>query len=408
MPYSRLINFIVAGLLVFPAIMSGCSMPDKHDKYAEDGDTNEVADITQDAATYADSVLQSLDTIAKIGQLIMPAVMTDSSPYAIARIKEYAEMGIGGIILLKGDIKSATTIVDTLVRCSKIPPFIAIDAEWGLGMRLHDAPKFPINADIDSLVDEQTMFDYGREVADESRKLGINMILGPVLDVSSRDEFIGRRSFGTDPERVSDLAVAYACGVESGNVISVAKHFPGHGAAPGDSHKNMPVISKSLQSLDSIDLKPFKTYINNGLSGIMTGHLAFPAIDPKGMPAALSKPVITDLLRNDLGFKGLVLTDALNMQGALGLGAEQAIMAGTDIILAPKDTRAEINSILNSLKSGEISESELNGHVRRILTYKYLLNTGKHAEILSADSIITPNTRRIQHELRSDRNKAKQ
>ncbi len=397
MLFRRQIYTLFSCLLISTTINTGCSVSGKP---AENKPDVEIADITRDATAYADSVLQRLDTIGKIAQLIMPAVMTDSNPYSIARIKGYAESGIGGIILLKGDIKSATAIIDTFTAYSKTPPFIAIDAEWGLGMRLHDAPEFPVNADIDAHVDEQTMFDYGREVADESRKLGINMILGPVLDISSKNEFIGKRSFGTDPERVSNLAIAYASGVESGNVISVAKHFPGHGAALGDSHKHMPVIEKSLQSLDSIDLKPFKTYISNGLSGIMIGHLAFPAIDPEGLPAALSKPVITDLLRNDLGFKGLVLTDALNMQGALGLGAEKAVEAGSDIILAPSDTQAEINNILDAVKFGRIEENILNDHVRRILIYKYLLNTGKHAEILSTDSIVTPDTRRIQRALR--------
>lgn len=365
-----------------------------------DSTSVEIADITADACQFADSILQSLDSLKKAAQLIMPSVMTNSNPSTIAKIKEYADMGIGGIVLLKGDVASAKILIDTLTKCSKVPPFIAIDAEWGLGMRLKDAPKFPVNADIDTLVDEQIMFDYGREVADESRKLGINMILGPVLDVSAREGFIGNRSFGTDPQRVSNLAIAYACGVESGNVMSVAKHFPGHGAAKGDSHKQLPVINKSLQSLDSIDLQPFKTYIKNGLSGVMIGHLAFPAIDPEGLPAALSKPVITDLLRDDLEFKGLVLTDALNMQGALGLGADKAIKAGTDIILAPTDTRMEINSIHSALQTGDITEDELDTHLRRILIRKYLLYSGMHSGTISTDSIYTQNTKKIQRLLR--------
>lgn len=387
-------------VLICSVILTGCSAPQK--QQVESNETD-IADITLDAEQYADSIIQSMDSIEKVAQLVMPAIMTNSDASSIDAIKDYAAMCVGGIILLKGDIKSAQTLIDTLTLYSKFYPFVAIDAEWGLGMRLADAPKFPLNADLDSLVTEQTMFDYGREVADESRKLGINMILGPVLDISARDGFIGRRSLGTNPERVSDLAIAYACGLESGNVMSVAKHFPGHGAASGDSHKQLPVINKSLQSLDSIDLQPFRTYIRNGLSGIMIGHLAFPAIDPEGLPAALSKPVITNLLREDLGFKGLVLTDALNMQGALGMGADKAIEAGSDIILAPADTHLEIDNILNSLKSGNLSMMDIDSHLRRIFIRKYLLNSGHHSGTITPDSIYTAKTLQIQKKLKNSR-----
>lgn len=384
-------------MLICTIISTGCSV--KSNQLTESNE-KEIADITLNAEEYADSIIATLDSIQKIAQMVMPAVMTDSDGATITAIKNYAKMGVGGIILLKGDIKSAQILIDTLISSSKLYPFVAIDAEWGLGMRLADAPKFPLNADLDSLITEQTMFDYGREVAEESRKLGINMILGPVLDISAKDGFIGRRSLGTNPERVSDLAIAYACGLESGNVMSVAKHFPGHGAASGDSHKKLPMISKSLQSLDSIDLQPFRTYIRNGLSGIMIGHLAFPAIDPEGLPAALSKPVITNLLREDIGFKGLILTDALNMEGALGLGADKAVEAGSDVILAPANTQIEINNIYSAIKSGTLSMQDIDAHLKRIFIRKYFLNSGHHSGTISPDSIYTSNTRSIQKKLR--------
>ncbi len=387
------------GVIILSACIVSCAQRRIADSTEDSlSDSITKSDITEEIEAYSNGIVESLDTFEKAAQLIMPAIYASSGKADIEAVKRYARMGIGGIILLKGDINSAKILVDTFRHYSKVPPFIAIDAEWGLGMRLHDAPKFTINGDIDKDASEQLLFDYGREVADESRKIGINMILGPVLDVSSPQSYIGRRSYGVDPKRVRDFAIAYAKGLESGNVMSVAKHFPGHGAAEGNSHKILPTITRSLQSLDSIDLQPFKSYIANGLSGIMVGHLAFPAIDPKALPAALSKAVITDLLRTDLGFNGLVLTDALNMLGAQGMGADKAIEAGSDIVLAPADTYQEINNIIQAIEQGHLSIDEVDSHLKRIAAKKYEVCSAP--ERIHSDSISSPETKYIQKSLR--------
>ncbi|MDE5975333.1 MAG: hypothetical protein K2G69_02150, partial [Muribaculaceae bacterium] len=270
-------------------------------------------------------------------------------------------------------------------------------AEWGLGMRLKDAPAFPRNGRISGNADEQLMFEYGSEVARECRRIGVNMVLGPVVDVVGNTEgIIGNRSFGSDRERVALLGTAYARGVESGRVISVAKHFPGHGSPSGDSHKEMQVISRSLHTLDSIDLYPFRRYIETGLSGIMVGHLAVPAIDPDMLPAAVSPVVITDLLRGELDFKGLVLTDALNMGGAEGYGSDAAIMAGADIVVAPEDTRKEIGRLLTLARSNHELLPLIDDRCRRILFYKYLVSSessgvslrGLHEDVVGSSGVI--------------------
>ncbi|MDE5713677.1 MAG: beta-N-acetylglucosaminidase, partial [Muribaculaceae bacterium] len=214
---------------------------------------------------------------------------------------------------------------------------------------------------------------YGVEVARECRRVGINMVLGPVVDVTENPGgVIGNRSFGGDPRRVADLGVAYARGLESGRVVSVAKHFPGHGSPQGDSHRSLPVIKRSLHQLDSIDLYPFRSYIDAGLSGVMVGHLAVPAIDPLCLPAAVSSVVIGDLLRTELGFKGLVLTDALNMGGVEGHGASAALAAGADIVVAPSNTADEIRRVLESVEFGDMDIKILQDRCRRILFYKFL------------------------------------
>lgn len=333
----------------------------------------EISDMTDDARRWADSVCATLTLRQKVAQLFMPALYASDDYWTMRQVREYADSCIGGIVLLKGNSASAASLADSLQRRGAIPAFVAIDAEWGLAMRLADAPEFPANNAIDPATDDQLMYDYGREVSRECRLLGINMVLGPVVDVSVPNSFMRRRSFGTDPRRVADMALAYARGLEDGDVVSVAKHFPGHGSVTSDSHKRKGVIERSLNEMDSIDLYPFRQWVERRLSGVMVGHLAVPSIDSEMLPAAVSRTVITDLLRNDLGFTGLVLTDALNMKGAEGYGSERAVAAGADVVVAPADTFVEIERVVAAVRSGEIAEADIDRHVSRILFYKYML-----------------------------------
>lgn len=362
------------------------------------------ADLTERIMEMTDSVLMEMTIEQRVGQCFMPSINAVADSATLCRLHEYiADLHVGGILLLKGNLASAV-VMTKLCKEAAVPLFASIDAEWGLGMRLEDAPVFPRNGRLSRRADEQLLYDYGREVARECRRVGIDIVLGPVMDVAGNpDCVIGNRSFGNDPARVADLGVAYALGVESGGVISVAKHFPGHGSLMGDSHLEMQVIRRSFHELDSIDLYPFKSYIDAGLSGIMVGHLAVPAIDPKLRPAAVSVVVINDLLRKELGFKGLVLTDALNMGGACGYDASAALTAGADIIISPSDTYSEITGIIKKIATGEIDMKVIDDHCRRILFYKllfglwqrnYIATDRLHEDVMSgADSLC----RRLQH-----------
>lgn len=365
---SLLVVLIAALLSCGRAAVSQC------DSLTENSDW-EVSDLTADALNMADSLLATMSLEQRVSQCFMPTIFSRCDSVTLTRLQDYIKrLQVGGVVLLKGDLRSAAEMA-VMVSNAPVAMFTAIDAEWGLGMRLVDAPDFPRNGRLSSSADEQMLFDYGREVARECRRVGINMVLGPVVDVVENPKgVIGSRSFGSDPKRVADLGVAYARGVESGDVLSVAKHFPGHGSPSGDSHKTLPMIGRSLHQLDSIDLYPFRSYIDAGLSGIMVGHLAVPAIDPKALPAAVSPVVIQDLLRDELGFRGLVLTDALNMGGAGGHGAKAAFLAGADIVVGPGDTEREIAAVVEAVKSGEMEEDVIVGHCRRILFYKSLLD----------------------------------
>lgn len=331
------------------------------------------SDLSPDAESYADSIIKGMSVEEKIGQLFMPALYSSDDEYTLKTIRRYAErLHIGGVILLKGTSAEAHAIADEFNSFSGIPPFISIDAEWGLGMRLSDAPSFPANSELSRYADESAMYDYGNEIAQECRRLGINMVLGPVLDVAPEGSFMGRRSYGGDPRHVADLGVAYAHGLESGRVISVAKHFPGHGSVNADSHARLGSILRSLNEMENNDLYPFRRYIEQRLSAIMVGHLNVPAVDYTDRPAAVSHAVISELLRDDMGFDGVVLTDALNMGAVKGYGSVDALKAGADIVLAPRDTEKEIAAVFKAITDGRISELELNEKIRRILKLKYI------------------------------------
>lgn len=376
------------------AFLSGCG---HGGRAAHGGDSHDlrdsvpgyaaVSDYTSAALHRADSTLEGMTLEQRVGQCFMPSIYTSSDSATLRRLRSYiSDLHVGGVVLLKGDLRSAA-VMSRMGGEADVPLFMAIDAEWGLGMRLEDAPHFPRNGRLGPEADEPLLFDYGREVARECRRVGINMVLGPVVDVVENPRgVIGSRSFGGDPARVADLGVAYARGLESGGVISVAKHFPGHGSPPGDSHKALPVIVRSLHQLDSIDLYPFRSYVETGLSGVMVGHLAVPAVDPDALPAAVSPVVIRDLLRGELGFTGLVLTDALNMEGVKGFGALSAIMAGADIIIGPSDTGREIKEVIQGVRDGRIDMAEINDRCRRILFYKYLTRMDSYSPV-SLDSL---------------------
>lgn len=341
-----------------------------------ESDNDKQTDLTGPAISMADSLLKSMTLEQKAAQLIIPALYASDDFFTLRAVREYGRKGIGGLILLKGNATSASMIADSLSRFSSLPPLIAIDAEWGLGMRLSDEPVYPFNSEIPEGVTDDEMYEYGRTVGAQCRAIGINMVLGPVLDVAERGSFMGRRSYGPDPVRVSDLSISYARGLESEGVMSVAKHFPGHGSAR-DSHKRKQVIERSLTQMDSIDLYPFRKFIASGLSAVMVGHLAVPAIDPQMRPAAVSQAIITGLLKEELGFKGLVLTDAMNMGGAEGNGADKAIEAGADLILAPEKSDREIMLIVKAVEEGLISQQRLDDSVRKVLFYKALMSLRK-------------------------------
>jgi beta-glucosidase-like glycosyl hydrolase len=257
---------------------------------------------------------------------------------------------------------------------------ITIDGEWGLGMRLKEVPNFQRNLILGALDNDMLLYEYGREVARQCRRMGIQVNFAPVLDVNDNplNPVIGDRSFGESPELVARHAIAFARGLEDGGVMAVGKHYPGHGASSEDSHKTLPVINKTLQEINTCELVPFRRFIDAGLSGILTAHLLVPSIDGGKAPTSLSADCVNTLLRGEMGFNGLIFTDALNMKGATqmlkGSACVNALLAGNDVLLMPENIGDEIAAVQRAVSSGTIPQQMIDERCKKILRYKYALD----------------------------------
>lgn len=374
---SRLIISLTLVLL----FVQSCYVSDRPSATREpDLSVSEVsADCTAEALEWADSVMSCMTLEEMAGQLVMPASMTRADEYTLRRLKSYvADYKVGGIAFHKGDTLSMKSISSLLQTHSSVPLFIAIDAETGLGMRLKGASSYPANYKL-SDVSEDWMYEYGNAVGQDCRRLGINMLFGPVLDVAyGPDSYVYYRSYGKDPSRVADLGIAYARGVSDAGIVPVGKHFPGHGHTSTDSHTSLPVIDLSVEEFRQMDLLPFVRYVGCGFPAVMTAHVAVPAFGGDTVPADLSAILITGLLRDELGFDGLVVSDALNMKAFNGSASDnvpasvRALQAGVDLLLAPADTRQCLDEIIEAVRTGELSVAVLREHCRRILFRKYI------------------------------------
>ena len=334
---------------------------------------------------WVDSVFNSLSPEARIGQLIVAGVTPSSNDATRELVKHLVTQNmVGGLIYENSSMADQAAVTNLAQSLATVPLMITIDGEWGLGMRLKEVPNFQRNLILGALDDDMLLYEYGREVARQCRRMGIQVNFAPVLDVNDNplNPVIGTRSYGESPELVARHAIAFARGLEDGGVMAVGKHFPGHGNSSEDSHKTLPVINKSLQEINTCELVPFRKFIEAGLSGILTAHLLVPSIDKGKAPTSLSPECVGTLLRNEMGFDGLIFTDALNMKGATqllnGSACVNALMAGNDVLLMPENIGDEIAAVKAAVNNGTISQNIIDERCKKILRYKYALNlTGK-------------------------------
>lgn len=328
---------------------------------------------------WVDSVYNTLTDRQRVAQLVFPKLMPAQGPGTRAAIKRYVEQeGVGGLLFTAGTLEQYIDMTNYAQSLAHVPLLMTFDGEWGLAMRINGMPKYPCNMALGAVNDTALMYRYGYEMGRQCRLVGEHVNFAPVLDVNSNpnNPVIGYRSFGEDPNRVAALGIAFSRGLEDAGVQSVGKHFPGHGDTSTDSHKEITTVTHDLATLHDVDLVPFREYINSGLSGIMTGHIVVRALDPSGRPASLSHKMTTDLLRDEMGFEGLIYTDALGMKGARMTGhnaAVEALRAGADVLLSSDNPASDIDLIYNMVKRGEIDRGIIEDRCKRILRYKYLL-----------------------------------
>lgn len=341
---------------------------------------------------WVDSVYSSLTHDQRIGQLFMVVVENKNTEQNKRLISQYIrDQHIGGILFSKGTIAFQAALTNYAQNIAPTPLLIGLDGEWGLNMRLTDAPKFPRNMVLGAIKDDSLLYLYGREVARQCKELGIHANFAPVLDINSnpKNPVIGSRAFGETPELVTIKGLAYAKGLEDGGIMAVAKHFPGHGDTADDSHRVLPTINHARERLEEIELFPFISYINAGLSGMMIGHLNIPSLRTKGMPSSLVDKVGRDLLKDEMGFSGLTFTDGMAMRGVSRQESMsvKAILAGNDIVLGVPYVRNEYQSVKQAVKEGIISEEMIERKVRRVLSYKFILGANKFKPINGAEAV---------------------
>ena len=327
------------------------------------------------AQSLSEDLLGKMTRRQKIAQIIIEAIDSGGSDSLVARQVQYVKEGLGGIIVMDDDLVANMNLVNYLQQYAAIPLLVSIDGEWGASMRYREFTQFPRAMQLGALTDPQLVYEVGRAIGEELSELHIFANYAPVVDVNNnpKNPVINTRSFGEDREKVAAFGSAYMRGMKDAGVAGSAKHFPGHGDTDVDSHKGLPVLTFGRSRLDSLELYPFRRLIADGVDMVMVGHLSVPALDPTGTPASISKPIVTGLLREELGFDGIIITDALGMQGVAAGGVDAAYAAyeaGADILLMPNDAEAAIRDIDQAIEKGKMTEADLDARVLKVLKLK--------------------------------------
>lgn len=360
----------------------------------------------------ADKLLKKMSVDEKVGQLVHVGInarfANQDSAFFKNLKRDVVENKVGGVIFFGAPIYETTHLANRMQEAAKIPLLMSLDAETGIGMRFEDATNFPWAMAVTATGDPEYARRMGIVTGREARAIGIQHVYAPVFDVNNNaaNPVINVRSFGEDPNDVARFGVAFAQGIQSQRVIATAKHFPGHGDTAVDSHRGLPIIDYSRERLEQTELMPFRKAVEAGIGAVMIAHIALPQIDPEEVkplknfiqgdaevgaeivnqsatiPATLSAKVQTDLLRNDMGFKGLIVSDAMSMSGLTIYFTQEeagvrAFLAGTDILEKPIDADSILRGLKAAVASGRIPATRLDDSVRRQLAWKYELGLFK-------------------------------
>ena len=341
-----------------------------------------------DEDRWVDSVYNTLTLEQRVGQLFNLRA-NDPNKEFNDYIDDYIERyNVGGVTFFRTDAEKLLKQANEWQSKAQTPMMIAIDGEWGIGMRINDGISYPYQMTLGAITNDSLIAEMGRQIAEQCTRLGINVNFAPTVDVNNEPDnpVIGFRSFGEDPDNVAHKGLAYALALQTNAVLPSMKHFPGHGNTVTDSHYGLPVVKNSLEEINEVELIPFKYLIDNGVKGAMVGHLYFPALEPvANQSSSLSKIMVTDLLKTDLNYDGLIFTDGLEMKGAYnGMDPDsvclQAIMAGNDVLLLPLDFEPSMQIIVDAANNNEEVNDRVEESCKKILRYKYRLGLNNYKE----------------------------
>ncbi|MBA4134696.1 MAG: beta-N-acetylglucosaminidase, partial [Flavobacterium sp.] len=360
---------------------------------------------------WVDSIYNQMTFEDKVGQLFMVAAYSNKDSIHTNAIKKLVrDYKIGGVIFFQGGPKRQARLTNLYQSLAKVPLFVGIDAEWGMSMRLDSTFRYPFNMTLGAIKDLKLVEKVGVAMAKESKRMGVHFNFAPVLDINTnpKNPIIGFRSFGENKVSVAEHAIALMNGTQGQGIFATGKHFPGHGDTSTDSHYALPVVNATADHIEKVELYPYKRMFDEGLVSVMVAHLNVPSLEPReGYPTSISQPVVTNLLKNEMGFEGLIFTDALNMKGASNFKKPgdidlEAFMAGNDILLFAENVPLAVDKIRAAFQEGSISENRLAESVKKILRYKFKagLNHYKPVEEINLYNELNPKSNlSLQYEL---------
>ncbi|MCC8408372.1 glycoside hydrolase family 3 [Mucilaginibacter sp. UR6-1] len=348
---------------------------------------------------WVDSVYDELSTKERIAQLFFVRAHTNKGrAYEDSVEQVIKEQKVGGLVFFQGGPGRQAALTNRYQRAAEVPLLVSMDGEWGVGMRLDSAITYPYQMTLGAIQDNTLIYKMGQMIGRDFKHLGLQMNFAPVMDINNNpnNPVINYRSFGDNRFNVAKKGIAYFQGMQNEGILTTAKHFPGHGDTNVDSHADLPVLPFTRQRLDSLEMYPFREAINAGLSGVMVAHMNIPALDTaKNRPSTLSRPIITGLLKDSLKFKGLVVSDAMEMKGVTkffpnGEADVQAFLAGNDILELSENSERAIKLIKKALRKDLITEAEFEAKVKKVLAAKYWagLNSYKPAPLRDAVSYV--------------------
>jgi beta-N-acetylhexosaminidase len=360
---------------------------------------------------WVDAVFKKLNKRERIAQLFMVRAHTDKGKaFEDSIAKLIRKERIGGLVFFQGGPARQAVLTNRYQSVSKVPLLISMDAEWGLGMRLDSTISYPYQLTLGAIQDNKLIYEMGKQVAMDFKRIGMQVNFAPVADINNnpKNPVIGIRSFGDNKFNVATKVTSYMKGLQDNNVLVSVKHFPGHGDTDVDSHYDLPKLPFTLERLDSLELYPFRELIKEGASGIMVAHMSIPVLDnTPNLPSTLSRPIVTGLLKEDLGFKGIIFSDAMEMKGVAKFFPEGesdvlGLIAGLDVIELSGNSKRAVKLVRQSIRSGELSWERINSSVKKVLLAKYWSGLS-NKNFVNPDNIISdlnrPEARQLNQQL---------